>query len=109
MVSTVQTTVITRGANVQHIVFGCDQGAIASLDGGASWRSWYNQSTEQVYHYGRLRNDVDGNQQCLPVNEPSGSFSRVLCADANKHASVQTRRIRAYPTERLRQQQRIAC
>ena len=36
--------------NGQRIFLGLDQGAVISLDGGASWSSWYNQSTEQVYH-----------------------------------------------------------
>jgi photosystem II stability/assembly factor-like uncharacterized protein len=36
--------------NGQRMVMGVDQGAIVTLDGGASWSSWYNQSTEQVYH-----------------------------------------------------------
>ena len=33
----------------RRILLGYDQGAIVSYDGGASWSSWYNQSTEQVY------------------------------------------------------------
>ncbi|HTJ28432.1 MAG TPA: glycoside hydrolase [Candidatus Limnocylindria bacterium] len=33
-----------------RIVLGSDQGAIISLDGGASWSSWYNQPTAQFYH-----------------------------------------------------------
>jgi len=36
--------------NGKRILFGYDQGAIVSLDGGDNWSSWYNQSTEQVYH-----------------------------------------------------------
>ena len=36
--------------NGQRIFLGLDQGATISLDGGASWSSWYNQSTEQIYH-----------------------------------------------------------
>ena len=36
--------------NGQRILFGYDQGAIVSLDGGQTWSSWYNQSTEQIYH-----------------------------------------------------------
>ncbi|HKN68888.1 MAG TPA: hypothetical protein VJW73_21535, partial [Gemmatimonadaceae bacterium] len=36
--------------NGQRILFGYDQGAIVSLDGGRTWSSWYNQSTEQIYH-----------------------------------------------------------
>jgi len=34
----------------ERIMFGYDQGAIVSLDRGATWSSWYNQSTEQIYH-----------------------------------------------------------
>jgi photosystem II stability/assembly factor-like uncharacterized protein len=36
--------------NGQRILFGYDQGGIVSLDGGGTWSSWYNQSTEQIYH-----------------------------------------------------------
>jgi photosystem II stability/assembly factor-like uncharacterized protein len=36
--------------NPQRILAGYDQGAIVTLDGGATWSSWYNQSTEQIYH-----------------------------------------------------------
>ncbi len=36
--------------NGRRILLGYDQGAIVSLDGGATWSSWYNQSSEQVYH-----------------------------------------------------------
>lgn len=34
----------------RRILMGLDQGAIVTLDGGTAWSSWYNQSTEQVYH-----------------------------------------------------------
>ena len=34
----------------QRIFLGMDQGSTISLDGGRSWSSWYNQSTDQVYH-----------------------------------------------------------
>ncbi len=36
--------------NGKRILLGYDQGAIVTFDGGASWSSWYNQNTEQVYH-----------------------------------------------------------
>jgi photosystem II stability/assembly factor-like uncharacterized protein len=36
--------------NGNRLFFGVDQGATVSLDGGRTWSSWYNQSTEQVYH-----------------------------------------------------------
>ncbi len=36
--------------NGQRMLLGLDQGAVVTLDGGQTWSSWYNQSTEQVYH-----------------------------------------------------------
>ncbi len=32
-----------------HIIYGGDQGASISLDGGRSWTLWYNQVTAEVY------------------------------------------------------------
>jgi photosystem II stability/assembly factor-like uncharacterized protein len=32
------------------MIAGSDQGAAVSLDGGATWSSWYNQPTGQFYH-----------------------------------------------------------
>ena len=34
------------------MIAGSDQGAAVSLDGGATWSSWYNQPTGQFYHLG---------------------------------------------------------
>ncbi len=31
-------------------ILGVDQGAVVTLDGGATWSSWYNQPTGQFYH-----------------------------------------------------------
>ncbi|HUO18569.1 MAG TPA: hypothetical protein VMU44_02290 [Steroidobacteraceae bacterium] len=31
-------------------ILGVDQGAVATLDGGATWSSWFNQPTGQFYH-----------------------------------------------------------
>ena len=36
--------------NAQRMLMGLDQGAVVTLDGGATWTSYYNQSTEQIYH-----------------------------------------------------------
>ncbi|MFI5231422.1 MAG: hypothetical protein ACHQSE_02800 [Gemmatimonadales bacterium] len=36
--------------NGDRILLGLDQGAVVTIDGGKTWGSWYNQSTEQVYH-----------------------------------------------------------
>ena len=36
--------------NRDRLVLGTDQGATVSLDRGASWSTWYNQPTAQLYH-----------------------------------------------------------
>src|SRR6266571_1756747 len=33
-----------------HMITGTDQGAVVTVNGGASWSSWYNQPTGQFYH-----------------------------------------------------------
>ena len=33
-----------------RVLAGVDQGGIVSVDGGATWSSWYNQPTGQFYH-----------------------------------------------------------
>jgi len=33
-----------------RMILGSDQGVVVSVDGGASWSSWYNQPTGQFYH-----------------------------------------------------------
>jgi len=37
-------------ADPQRRILGVDQGAVVTLDGGASWSSWFNQPTGQFYH-----------------------------------------------------------
>ncbi len=34
----------------KHMIVGCDQGAIVTLNGGETWSSWYNQANGQFYH-----------------------------------------------------------
>ncbi len=34
----------------QRRILGVDQGAVVTLDGGATWSSWFNQPTGQFYH-----------------------------------------------------------
>jgi photosystem II stability/assembly factor-like uncharacterized protein len=36
--------------NPEVILLAADQGAIVSVNGGATWSSWYNQPTAQLYH-----------------------------------------------------------
>jgi photosystem II stability/assembly factor-like uncharacterized protein len=33
-----------------HMIEGADQGAAVTVNGGATWSSWYNQPTGQLYH-----------------------------------------------------------
>ena len=37
-------------AHPDHLATASDQGVVVSVDGGASWSSWYNQPTGQFYH-----------------------------------------------------------
>jgi len=37
-------------ANPRRMIFGSDQGAGVTVDGGRTWSSWYNQPTAQFYH-----------------------------------------------------------
>src|SRR6478672_3035956 len=34
----------------KRMIVGSDQGAIVTVDGAATWSSWYNQPTAQIYH-----------------------------------------------------------
>jgi hypothetical protein len=36
----------------RHIALVGDQGAIITVNGGATWSSWFNQPTAQLYHIG---------------------------------------------------------
>jgi photosystem II stability/assembly factor-like uncharacterized protein len=37
-------------ADPRRMIVASDQGAVVSVDGGATWSSWYNQPTAQLYH-----------------------------------------------------------
>ncbi len=37
-------------SNSSHMVLATDQGTTVSLNGGATWSTWYNQPTAQFYH-----------------------------------------------------------
>ena len=52
--------------NPNRRILGTDQGALVTLNGGATWSSWYNQPTGQFYHVvtdNRLPYRVYGAQQ----------------------------------------------
>ena len=53
-------------ANPDRRILGVDQGAIVTLNGGATWSSWHNQPTAQLYHVStdnRFPYRVYGSQQ----------------------------------------------
>ncbi len=37
-------------ANSNRMALASDQGTVVSIDGGATWTTWYNQPTAQLYH-----------------------------------------------------------
>ncbi len=37
-------------ADSRRMILGGDQGAVVSVDGAATWSSWFNQPTAQIYH-----------------------------------------------------------
>jgi photosystem II stability/assembly factor-like uncharacterized protein len=50
----------------RRMVLGSDQGTNVSVDGGATWSSWYNQPTAQMYHViadNRFPYNLYGSQQ----------------------------------------------
>jgi photosystem II stability/assembly factor-like uncharacterized protein len=52
--------------NPRRMILGSDQGTVISVDGGATWSSWYNQPTGQFYHIStdhRIPYWVYGSQQ----------------------------------------------
>ncbi|MGH9468295.1 MAG: WD40/YVTN/BNR-like repeat-containing protein [Terriglobales bacterium] len=57
--------------NPNRILYGGDQGATVSLDGGHTWSSWYNQPTAQVY---RIRTDNRYPFWVYASKQDSGTF-----------------------------------
>ena len=53
-------------ADPRRMIVASDQGAVVSVDGAATWSSWYNQPTAQLYHViadGRFPYWIYGAQQ----------------------------------------------
>ena len=92
----------------RRMLLGLDQGATVTLDGGATWSSWYNQSTEQLYHLsaddsypywvyatqqdaGAIRTRVRGNFGAVTMfdwNAVSGWEWGTIIADPMDHNTV---------------------
>ncbi len=65
-----------------RMALASDQGAIVTVDGAATWSSWYNQSTAQLYHVAadaRVPYWVTGSQQDSgAIGTPSTSVHAVI-------------------------------
>ncbi len=57
-------------ADPRSFLLVSDQGACVTVDGGATWSSWYNQPTAQLYHVGVTR---DAPYQICSGQQESGS------------------------------------
>jgi photosystem II stability/assembly factor-like uncharacterized protein len=56
----------------KRLLLGGDQGVVATLDGGATWGSWYNQPTAQVYH---ISTDTQYPYWVYATQQDSGSIA----------------------------------
>jgi hypothetical protein len=64
-----------------RMILGGDQGAVVSVDGGATWSSWFNQPTAQLYHAAtddRYPYTIYGSQQ------DSGTVATLSRSDAGQ-------------------------
>ena len=66
-----------------RMLLGVDQGAIITVDGGATWGSWYNQPTGQFYHitsdnefpYRTYAAQQDSGTQSVPSRSDNGEIT----------------------------------
>lgn len=61
-------------ANPRYMILGIDQGAIISMDAGATWTEWFNQATGQFYH---VSTDNQFPYQAYAAQQDSGSIATV--------------------------------
>ena len=65
------------------ILLAADQGAIITVNGGASWSSWYNQPTAQMFHvqadnafpYRLCGGQQESGSACVPSRSPDGEIT----------------------------------
>ena len=107
-------TVWINPRNPKIVALASDQGATISVDGGATWSSWYNQPTAQMYHVNadnRFPYWVCGGQQesgsaCVISR---GNWGKITERDwrHRRRARVRLRRARsAAPRHHLRRKAR---
>ena len=94
------------------VALASDQGATISVDGGATWSSWYNQPTAQMYHVNadnRFPYWVCGGQQesgsaCVRSRGDWGADDRTRLA-SRRRGRVRVRRSRSAASRRLLRRQ----
>ncbi|TMA19596.1 MAG: hypothetical protein E6J88_18250 [Deltaproteobacteria bacterium] len=70
-------------ARSSTILIASDQGAIVTVDGGASWSSWYNQPTAQMFHvtadnafpYRLCGGQQESGSACVSSRGPDGAIT----------------------------------
>ena len=72
-------------ANSMHMVLGTDQGTTVTLDGGATWSTWYNQPTAEFYH---VITDNDFPYHVYGSQQDSGTAA---IASQTDHGQIDTR------------------
>jgi len=65
--------------NSWRMILGSDQGAAISVDGGATWSSWYNQPTAQFYH---VSADNDFPYHVYGAQQDSGTTATLSRSDS---------------------------
>ena len=65
------------------ILIAADQGAVITVNGGATWSSWYNQPTAQMFHvtadnafpYRLCGGQQESGSACVPSRSPDGEIT----------------------------------
>ena len=65
--------------NPNRMILGSDQGAAISVDGAATWSSWYNQPTAQFYH---VSTDNDFPYHVYGAQQDSGTAAILSRSDS---------------------------
>ncbi len=66
--------------NPAHLILGTDQGTSVSIDRGATWTTWYNQPTAQMYH---VATDNQFPYQVYGAQQDTGSIAVASRSDHN--------------------------
>ena len=64
-----------------------DQGGIITVNGGATWSSWLNQPTAQLYHVG-VTNDIPVSDLLGPAGKRLGRASRAAATRATSPIAI---------------------